>query len=39
LPENLKYQGEALYENAHIRDSLLSLYSGSQPRQSRSREP
>lgn len=39
LPENLQYQGEALFENAHFRDSLLSLYSGSQPRQSRSREP
>ena len=39
LPENLQYQGEALFENAHIRDSLVRLYSGSQPRQSRSREP
>lgn len=39
LPENLQYRGEALFEIAHSRDSLLSLWSAFQARQSRSGEP
>jgi putative transposase len=39
LPENLHYRGEALFEIAHSRDSLLSLWSAFQARQSSSGEP
>lgn len=39
LPENLQYRGEALFEIAHARGSLLSLGSELQARQSSSGEP
>lgn len=39
LPENLIYRGKALFEIAHARDSLLSLWSAFQTRQSSSGEP
>jgi putative transposase len=39
LPENLHYQGEALFEIAHARGSLLRLWSEFQARQSSSGEP
>lgn len=39
LPENPNYRGEALFEIAHTRDSLLSLWSAFQARQSSSGEP
>jgi len=39
LPENAKYRGEALFEIAHARGSLLSLWSELQARQSSSGEP
>jgi putative transposase len=39
LPENLHYQGEALFEIAHTRGLLLSLFSELQARQSSSGEP
>ena len=39
LPENSKYRGEALFEIAHARGSLLSLWSELQARQSSSGEP
>jgi len=39
LPENAKYRGEALFEIAHSRGSLLSLWSQLQARQSSSGEP
>ena len=39
LPENARYRGEALFEIAHARGSLLSLWSQLQARQSSSREP
>ena len=39
LPENLQYRGEALFEIAHARGSLLSLWSELQARQSSSGEP
>jgi len=39
LPENLQYRGEALFEIAHARGSLLSLWSELHARQSSSGEP
>jgi putative transposase len=39
LPENSRYRGEALFEIAHARGSLLSLWSQLQARQSSSGEP
>jgi putative transposase len=39
LPENAKYRGEALFEIAHSRGSLLSLWSQLHARQSSSGEP
>lgn len=39
LPENAQYRGEALFEIAHARGSLLSLWSQLQARQSSSGEP
>ena len=39
LPENLYHRGEALFRIAHTRDSLLSLWSELQARESRSGEP
>lgn len=39
LPENARYRGEALFEIAHARGSLLSLWSQLQARQSSSGEP
>jgi putative transposase len=39
LPDNLQYRGEALFEIAHARGSLLSLWSELQARQSSSGEP
>jgi hypothetical protein len=39
LPENLHYQGEALFEIAHARGSLLSLWSELRARESNSGEP
>jgi len=39
LPENLDYRGEALFEFAHPRGSLLSLWNELQARQSSSGEP
>jgi hypothetical protein len=39
LPQNLQYQGEALFTIAHTRDSLLSIWCGLQARESRSEEP
>jgi putative transposase len=39
LPENLRHRGEALFKIAHSRDSLLSLLSELQTRQSSSGEP
>ena len=39
LPDNPNHRGEALFEIAHSRDSLLSLWSAIQARQSSSGEP
>jgi hypothetical protein len=39
LPQNLHYQGEALFKIAHTRDSLLSIWSELQAHESRSGEP
>jgi hypothetical protein len=39
IPENLQYRGEALFQIAHSRGSLMSLWSKLQARQSSSGEP
>lgn len=39
LPENLRYRGEALFQIAHTRDSLMSLWSALQAHEHSAEEP